>query len=253
MADEPAVKTYRTIMTIRRVKHAAGGPAIRVIMGQWHPGAEVEIPLRLVPESMRAHAQGIGNMLIAQVNIEAQRSEDLVFSDFELPDSECVRAAMPDDPAAVAADRVLQGCPEGTPPPEFIKQVYDDAPILAREVRDCRRRLRLIELPKGDGWHSKYATRTRIDELCQRLDADVPDDPILDALAVLIESCEAKDERLREALEVYGDTESWDHHDGYMTQCRAFFLPKSGINKDGGVLARAALSAKPEPEKTDEN
>jgi hypothetical protein len=81
---------YRTIMTIKNVVPKGDKIIVKVLMSQWDPEVEVGFPIHMLPESMRAKASP-GNMLIAQVNLEADRSEDLFFDKFELPDPDVLQ------------------------------------------------------------------------------------------------------------------------------------------------------------------
>lgn len=81
---------YRTIMTVRRIVQAGGDTIVKVMMSQWRPPAEVGFPINMLPEEFRAHATP-GSMLIAQVNIEAERAEDLFFDNFELPNPDVLK------------------------------------------------------------------------------------------------------------------------------------------------------------------
>jgi hypothetical protein len=86
----PGRVPHRTIMTIRRVVQKGTQRVVKVVMSQWNPRDEVGFPLDLIPRSIRAKVVP-GRMLIAQVNIEAERAEDLFFDRFELPDPDVLR------------------------------------------------------------------------------------------------------------------------------------------------------------------
>jgi len=76
---------YRTIMTVTSLVSSGGKQVVKVVMSQWNPNLEVGFPISMLPQGMRAAAVP-GNMLIAQVNLEAERPEGLFFDSFELPD-----------------------------------------------------------------------------------------------------------------------------------------------------------------------
>jgi hypothetical protein len=76
---------YRAIMTIKNLVARGDKTVVKVVMSQWNPDFEVGFPLHMLPEPLRASAVP-GNMLIAQVNLEAEHAEDLFFDSFERPD-----------------------------------------------------------------------------------------------------------------------------------------------------------------------
>ena len=61
-------------------------------MSQWDSEQEVGFPLDLMPARLRMAATP-GNLLVAQVNIDAARQEDLFFDEFELPNPDAVKKA----------------------------------------------------------------------------------------------------------------------------------------------------------------
>ena len=79
-------------MTVRQVIQKGTKKVAKVVMSQWDPHSEVGFPLDIVPAGLRASVQP-GKMLIAQVNIEADRAEDLFFIKFELPDPNALEKA----------------------------------------------------------------------------------------------------------------------------------------------------------------
>jgi hypothetical protein len=81
---------YRTIMTIQRVVNRGTDKIVKVVMGQWNIDEEIGFPLRLIPKSIQANIIP-GNMLIAQVNIDATRAEELFFDEFEIPDADVLK------------------------------------------------------------------------------------------------------------------------------------------------------------------
>lgn len=83
---------HRTIMTVQRIDLRGATKVVKVIMSQWNASQEVGFPLDLVPKKFQATVKS-GKLLIAQVNIEAARQEDLFFDKFELPDANALRNA----------------------------------------------------------------------------------------------------------------------------------------------------------------
>ncbi len=83
---------HRTIMTIQRVNPHGSNKIVKVMMSQWDATQEVGFPLDLVPKELQAAVQP-GSMLIAEVNIEAARQEDLFFDKFELPNTDVLKKA----------------------------------------------------------------------------------------------------------------------------------------------------------------
>jgi hypothetical protein len=73
---------YRTIMTITNIVQRGKEKIVKVIMSQWNIKEEVGFPLRIIPYEMQTKVAP-GELLIAQVNIEAMRAEDLYFTEFE--------------------------------------------------------------------------------------------------------------------------------------------------------------------------
>lgn len=81
---------YRTIMTVRGVVQKGAKKVVKVMMSQWDPRTEVGFPLDMLPEGMQA-VVAPGMILIAQVNVEAARAEDLFFDRFETPDPDVLQ------------------------------------------------------------------------------------------------------------------------------------------------------------------
>ena len=82
--------SHRTILTIRSIIEKGTTIIVKVMMSQWNAQIEVGFPLELIPA--RIHSSIVpGAMLIAQVNIEATRAEDLFFENFEQPDSNALK------------------------------------------------------------------------------------------------------------------------------------------------------------------
>lgn len=83
---------HRTIITVRRIEKRAAHKIVKVMMSQWNAAVEVGFPLEMVPEKIRP-AVAPGTLLIAQVNVEAARAEDLYFDQFELPENDVLDKA----------------------------------------------------------------------------------------------------------------------------------------------------------------
>jgi hypothetical protein len=83
---------HRTIMTVQRIEPRGSTKIVKVIMTQWNASQEVGFPLDLVPNEYQS-AVNPGSLLIAEVNIEAARQEDLFFDKFELPDKHVLQKA----------------------------------------------------------------------------------------------------------------------------------------------------------------
>ena len=85
---------HRTIMTVQNIetRGASKVKVVKVIMIQWNAEQEVVFPLDLIPVKLH-HAVRPGRSLIAQVNIEAARQEDVYFEKFELPNPDVLKKA----------------------------------------------------------------------------------------------------------------------------------------------------------------
>ena len=85
---------HRTIMTIQEIetRGAAREKVVKVIMSQWSIDQAVVFPLDQIPAKFHAEVKP-GRMLIAQVNIEAAKQEDLFFTNFELPNKDVLKKA----------------------------------------------------------------------------------------------------------------------------------------------------------------
>jgi hypothetical protein len=81
---------YRTIMTIQRIIETGAGKIVKVIMSQWDTKIEVGFPLHLIPYAFQCEIEP-GQLLIAKVNIDTERAEELYFDDFELPDPDVLK------------------------------------------------------------------------------------------------------------------------------------------------------------------
>ena len=83
---------YRTIMTVQRVESRGESRIVKVMMAQWDSKQEVGFPLDLVPKAIHSEVKP-GNMLFAEVNIDAARQEDLYFDKFEIPNADVLKSA----------------------------------------------------------------------------------------------------------------------------------------------------------------
>lgn len=83
---------HRSIMTVQRIEQRGDSKVVKVMMSQWDSKQEVGFPLDLVPKKFQASVKP-GKLLIAEVNIEAERQEDLFFDKFELPDADVLKKA----------------------------------------------------------------------------------------------------------------------------------------------------------------
>lgn len=83
---------HRTVMTVQRIEPRGHSNVVKVMMAQWDATQEVGFPLELVPKRFQASVTP-GKMLIAEVNIEAARQEDLFFDKFELPNADVLKKA----------------------------------------------------------------------------------------------------------------------------------------------------------------
>lgn len=81
---------HRAVMTVQRVEVHGSTRLVKVMMSQWDSKEEIGFPLDLVPKKFQASVKP-GNLLIAEVNIEAQRQEDLFFDKFELPNPDALK------------------------------------------------------------------------------------------------------------------------------------------------------------------
>jgi len=81
---------YRTVMTVTNLIQKGETTIVKVVMGQWDPNTEIGFPIHMLPSLMRPQAVP-GNLLIAQVNLLAERPEDLFFDNFQLPDPDVLQ------------------------------------------------------------------------------------------------------------------------------------------------------------------
>lgn len=83
---------HRTIMTVSSLHSRGDSKVVKVMMSQWDATQEVGFPLDLVPKKLQAAVKP-GAFLIAEVNIDAERQEELYFDKFELPDADVLKNA----------------------------------------------------------------------------------------------------------------------------------------------------------------
>jgi hypothetical protein len=81
---------HRTIMTVKRIESLGSIDVVKVVMSQWNASQEIGFPMDLIPARFRAAVMP-GKFLIAEVNIEAARQEDLFFDNFELPNDDVLK------------------------------------------------------------------------------------------------------------------------------------------------------------------
>lgn len=83
---------HRTILTVVRIDPRGTSKVVKVLMSQWDADQEVGFPLDLIPKTLQPLITP-GKILIAQVNIEAARQEDLFFDEFEFPSANVLEKA----------------------------------------------------------------------------------------------------------------------------------------------------------------
>lgn len=79
-------------MTVSSLHSRGDSKVVKVMMSQWDATQEVGFPLDLVPKKLQAAVKP-GAFLIAEVNIDAERQEELYFDKFELPDADVLKNA----------------------------------------------------------------------------------------------------------------------------------------------------------------
>lgn len=72
-------------MTIKDINNGI----VTVMIGQWFPDKEAHFPIGIIPEGIKSYIL-VGNLLLAKVNLDADKSEDLIFEDFEIPDQDII-------------------------------------------------------------------------------------------------------------------------------------------------------------------
>lgn len=83
-------KPYRTLLTVQRIIETGQGKIVKVVMSQWNINEEVGFPINLITPGLHAKIEP-GDMLIAKVNIEAKRAEELYFDEFEIADPDVLK------------------------------------------------------------------------------------------------------------------------------------------------------------------
>jgi CheY-like chemotaxis protein len=78
----PDRQPHRIIFEVVDKSAVAGEDVFDVIIPEWDADSAVRLPARLIPYRLRRKTR-IGTLLIADVNIEATRSSDLFFENFE--------------------------------------------------------------------------------------------------------------------------------------------------------------------------
>lgn len=77
----------RAFVEVEEVVEGPRGRLLTVFVPRWREHEAIVIPEMLIPDGMRASLRK-GTFLIASINTEAERSEDLFFEDFELTPDE---------------------------------------------------------------------------------------------------------------------------------------------------------------------
>jgi CheY-like chemotaxis protein len=85
---------HRTIMTVQEIetRGVAKDKAVKVLMSQWSVEQSVVFPMDRIPSKFHSEVKP-GRLLIAQVNIEASKQEELFFENFELPNQDALKKA----------------------------------------------------------------------------------------------------------------------------------------------------------------
>ncbi len=83
----PERQTCRTIMTVTDIIKKGNLEIVKVVMLQWNSNKEVGFPLKMLPVNLNGIVRS-GLMILADVNIDAEKSEDLFFENFSLPNDE---------------------------------------------------------------------------------------------------------------------------------------------------------------------
>jgi hypothetical protein len=77
-------KPYRTLVRITKIDRESGEDVVDAIVPGWNPHEALRFPAVLIPEKIRQDSLKAGVRLFAQVNIGADKSEDLYFDKFQL-------------------------------------------------------------------------------------------------------------------------------------------------------------------------
>lgn len=85
---------HRTIMTVQEIetRGSAREKVVKVLMSQWSVEQSVVFPMDRIPSKFHSEVKP-GRLLIAQVNIEAAKQEELFFEKFELPKKDVLKKA----------------------------------------------------------------------------------------------------------------------------------------------------------------
>lgn len=86
----PERQSCKAIMTITDVIKQGGMNVIKVVLIQWDINTEVGFPTTMLPKKMSKIIKP-GQMLLADVNVDAEKPEDLFFENFSLPNDEILR------------------------------------------------------------------------------------------------------------------------------------------------------------------
>jgi hypothetical protein len=78
-----ALRPRRALVLIGDVTEGPDGRQVTAYVTQWNPHEAVHFPESLVPEAIRPYLKK-DTFLLASVNIDAEKAEDLYFKDFEL-------------------------------------------------------------------------------------------------------------------------------------------------------------------------
>lgn len=76
-------KPYRTLVHVEAIGNESNEDILDVMIPSWNNHHAVRLPMSLLPENLH-RAVGPGAWLFADVNIGADRSQDLFFTDFQL-------------------------------------------------------------------------------------------------------------------------------------------------------------------------
>lgn len=76
-------KPYRTIVRVLDIDTNYRDNVVDVVISGWRPDIPVPLPLALIREWIDFEPH-IGDLLIAKVNVGAEKAEDLYFTDFEI-------------------------------------------------------------------------------------------------------------------------------------------------------------------------
>jgi CheY-like chemotaxis protein len=78
----------RALVEVDEIVDGPRGNLLTVFVPRWREHEAIVLPLEIIPQALRGTVQR-GTILIASINTEAERSEDLFFEDFELvPDED---------------------------------------------------------------------------------------------------------------------------------------------------------------------